>query len=510
VHPQLVEFGVSVTERTDLSLLGVDSLKLAEILQAVTAQLLRADVNLEMNVLHEYPKLQDLAEFLHSRGLIDTNKLARALERERSAGIRAPHTAVSDDASTGVGENFSLDIKIKDSDALPFRRRIEAFNRAIPEFFHEHYLRCIDSSMDREVRVLDRTTGEVRSKLMFGSNNYLGLANHPYVRQRVIELIDRYGVGVSGAPALNGYTTLHLDVEEHLARFKGSEACMIFSSGYNANVGLTSSLGNVRTLVVYDEFSHASFLDGLAMSPSRAIPFRHNQMNELERILDQHRSSYVDAFVAVEGLYSMDGDLAPLDEVVAIAHRYDAMVVIDDAHSTGIYGPNGEGAAAHFKVHVDITMGTFSKVLAVNGGFIAGSKELISFLRSNQRSYIFSTSIAPVTLAAVKAGLELIERDPELNQRLWDNVRYLAAELTKIGIPREPVSPIFPILFPENLDVAQACALFRSRGLFVNPIVYPAVPKSKERLRISIKASHTRQDLDRLVECFHDAWKLRL
>ncbi|WP_428262059.1 aminotransferase class I/II-fold pyridoxal phosphate-dependent enzyme [Haliangium sp.] len=504
VRPLLYDYGITATASTDLSLLGLSSVRVAELFQSLQERLLRDDLDLEMNILYEHPRLDDLASFLFFRGLVDSEKF----EQVTQAHVAAGHAMLDDEESSGIGENFSINHGIDGYDELPFMQRVEAFNRAVPKFFDEHYLRCIDSSMEREVKVVDRASGDAQYMVMFGSNNYLGLANHPYIRDRVIELINKYGIGVSGAPALNGYTTLHLDVEEHLARFKGCEAAMLFSSGYNANVGLTHSIAGARTLVVYDEFCHASFLDGLSMARARAIPFRHNSMTELERILGEQKDEHVDIFVAVEGLYSMDGDVAPMDQVVEISHRYGAMVVVDDAHGTGIYGPRGEGVAAHFSTHADITMGTFSKVLAVNGGFIAGDRDMVDFLRYNQRSYIFSTSIAPVLLAAVKAGLELLDAHPELNQRLWDNIHYLASELDKIGIHHEPSSPIFPILFPEGLDVAKACSLFRERNLFVNPIVYPAVPKSKERLRVSVKASHTREDLDRLVQCFHDAWEL--
>ncbi len=371
-------------------------------------------------------------------------------------------------------------------------------------------LRCISSPADRTVTVVDEFTGSIKTMLMFGSNNYLGLANHPYVKELVSRIIQKYGAGIGGPPLLNGYTVLHRELEERLAALKGTEDVLIFSSGYGANVGLVSALMNNEDLVAYDSYSHASFHDGIKLSGVQAVHFSHNDVELLSQTLEQTETmKYKDRYVGVEGVYSMDGDVAPLDLIVPVCRNNNALLIVDDAHGTGVMGQKGSGTAEHFGLEgkIDITMGTFSKTFAVTGGFVAASKSIINYLRFFARSYMFSASLPPTVTATVLASLDVMEREPELHQRLQENINYTASCLRRLGFPANTVTPIFPLRVPSEMNIRDASFEFHHRGIFINSIEYPAVPKSQQRFRISIMATHTKQDIDRLMEVIQEIWK---
>ena len=411
------------------------------------------------------------------------------------------------------GENFDLrDILIRGR-KMNLKKKTEFFNSFIDELLNSKqmlHLRCISSPADREVKVIDAYTGEVKLMLMFGSNNYLGLANHPYIKEFVRNIIQKYGTGIGGPPLLNGYTALHRELEERLAHLKGAEDVLIFSSGYGANVGLVSALMNSEDLVVYDSYSHASFHDGIKMSGAQAVHFSHNDVEMLEQTLERTESmNFKDRFVGVEGVYSVDGDIAPLDKIVPICKRNNAILIVDDAHGTGVMGNNGSGTAKHFGLDgdIDITMGTFSKTFAVTGGFVAASKSIINYLRFFARSYMFSASLPPTVVASVLAALDVMEKEPELVNRLKDNINYTAQCLTQLGFPANSLTPIFPLRVPVNMNIRDASFKFHQKGIFINSIEYPAVPKSQQRFRISIMATQTKADIDRLMEVISDIWK---
>jgi glycine C-acetyltransferase len=368
-------------------------------------------------------------------------------------------------------------------------------------------MRRIISPADREVMVLDPYTGLRKKMLMFGSNNYLGLANHPHIRERVRKAIHEYGVGVGGPPLLNGYTYLHRQLEERLAAFKQAEDCLIFSSGYGANVGLVTALLGPGDTIFYDEYSHASFCDGLKMANQRGIRFPHNDVNALCEMISKHQSSG-DTYIGVEGVYSMDGDVAPLDEIVRIKKERNVYIILDDAHGSGVMGQSGHGTAEHFGLegNVDITMGTFSKAFGVTGGFITSSKPIVNFLRYFSRPYMFSASLPPVVVAAVLGCLDVIDREPELLTRLRTNIGYAKCKLRSIGFELASPSPILPLRVPEGMDIRRAAYMFHERDIFVNSIEYPAVPLSQQRFRISLMAIHSREDIDRLVDTVKDVW----
>ena len=410
------------------------------------------------------------------------------------------------------GENFDLrDILLKGR-KMSFRKKLDFFSEFIKGLTTRNemqHMRCITSSADRLVDVIDSYTGHVKPMLMFGSNNYLGLANHPYVKEYVTGIINKFGVGIGGPPLLNGYTILHKELEERLAALKGCEDALIFSSGYGANVGLITALLNNNDLVIYDKYSHASFTDGLKMSGAQGINFSHNDVEELEKCLTRlEADTNRNIFVGVEGVYSMDGDIAPLDKIGPMCKSNNAILILDDAHGTGVMGKNGRGTAEHFGMEgeVDISMGTFSKTFAASGGFVAASKPVINYLRFFARSYMFSASAPPTVIASILAGLDVLENEKELFDRLRLNIDYTAKRLSELGFESNSVTPIFPLKVPDGMNIREAAFKFHQRGIFLNSIEYPAVPVSQQRFRISLMATHTREDIDKLMTAIEEIW----
>jgi glycine C-acetyltransferase len=410
------------------------------------------------------------------------------------------------------GENFDLrDILLKGR-KMSFHKKLDFFSEFIKGLTTRkemQHMRCITSSADRQVDVIDSYTGHVKQMLMFGSNNYMGLANHPYVKEYVTGIINKFGAGIGGPPLLNGYTILHKELEERLAALKGCEDALIFSSGYGANVGLITALLNNNDLVIYDKYSHASFTDGLKMSGAQAVHFPHNDVKELEKCLNRLSAEPCrNIFVGIEGVYSMDGDIAPLDKIVPMCKSNNAILVLDDAHGTGVMGISGRGTAQHFRMdgEIDISMGTFSKTFGASGGFVAASKPVINYLRFFARSYMFSASAPPTVIASVLAGLDVMENEPELLNKLKLNIDYTAQRLDELGFENNSLTPIFPLKVPEGMNIREAAFKFHQRGIFVNSIEYPAVPVSQQRFRISIMATHTREDIDKLMTVIEEIW----
>ncbi len=410
------------------------------------------------------------------------------------------------------GENFDLRDILLRGRRMPLSDRVNFFSEFLDNLSSNRqmlHLRCISSPSDREVDVYDEYLGITRKMLMFGSNNYLGFANHPYIKEYIKKVIEKYGIGIGGPPLLNGYTKIHRELEERLASLKGAEDVLIFSSGYGANVGLVSALVGPDDYVVYDQYSHASFYDGLKMCNARGIHFLHSDVDNLiAKLEDAKRINPRNIYVGVEGVYSMDGDLSPLNEIVKICKKYDAILLVDDAHGTGTIGENGGGVSDFFGLdgQIDVTMGTFSKSFAVTGGFVAASKPIVDYLRFFARSYMFSASISPITIASVLAGLDLLENDSSILCSLRSNVKYAAAMLNKIGFNVSDKTPILPLRVTVEMNIRDAAYKFHERGIFINSIEYPAVPVSQQRFRISITASHTKEDINKLVEVVEEIW----
>lgn len=371
------------------------------------------------------------------------------------------------------------------------------------------YLRSILSASDREVIINDPFTDKRRTMLMFASNNYLGLANHPHVKLRVKEAIDRYGCGIGGPPLLNGYIKLIEETETQLALFKNQESAMLFSSGFMANLALIGTLAQQQDLILYDELSHISFYDGLKLTKAKSIKISHNNIHELEFVLIQNYQKIMgDIYVCVEGVYSMDGDLARLDKISDLCKKYNAKLIVDDAHGTGVMGKNGSGTASFFNCSdsVFLSMGTFSKVFSVCGGFLAGTKDVINYLRFHAHPYVFSASIPPTIAAAVLGGLEVIKKEPNLRLQLLDNVKYAVEKLKGYEFCAQPEAAIITLKLPDKMNIRKAAYLFHQKNIFINAIEYPAVPINNQRFRISFMATHTKKDIDKLIKAIIEVW----
>jgi glycine C-acetyltransferase len=298
------------------------------------------------------------------------------------------------------------------------------------------------------------------------------------------------------------------ELEERLAGLKEKESAMVFSTGYSANLGIVTALTTQNDLVIYDELSHASFLDAIRLANVDAAGFEHNNLEQLLSLFENNKHKYKNLFLGVEGVYSMDGDLAPLDRIVPISKKYNAVIMLDDAHGTGILGDCGSGTAEHFSCchDIDVSMGTFSKVFTLTGGFVAADRDIIEYLKYFARPYMFSASLPPPTLAGVLAGLDLIENEPSLRGKLKHNVNYATKKLAHFEFCQVPEAAIISIKIPERIHIRKLNVFLHQKGLFLNAIEYPAVPKDQHRLRISIMANHTEDDLDFLSESLEEAF----
>lgn len=366
------------------------------------------------------------------------------------------------------------------------------------------YFRAIESDQDTEVVI------EGRKILMLGSNNYLGLTNHPEVKAAAKEAIDRYGAGCAGSRFLNGTLRIHLELEEELAEFTGKEAALLYSTGFQVNQGVISTLAARDHSIVIDRTDHASIIDGCRLSFGRTIKFEHNDVGDLERILAALNGST--ALIVVDGVFSMEGDIAPLPEIVALAERFNCDVMTDDAHAIGVLGPGGRGSAAHFGLtdRVELIMGTFSKSLASIGGFVASDSSVIDYLKHHSRALIFSASPPPASVAAARAALRIMLREPERIEKLWANTRRLWSNLDAIGVSiGGSKTPVVPILIGDDLAAFKVCRMLQDRGVFVNPVVSPAVPPGGALIRLSVMSTHSFEQIDRAVgaieEVLHSA-----
>ncbi len=339
---------------------------------------------------------------------------------------------------------------------------------------------------------------------MMGSNNYLGLTHHPEVLAAAKQALERYGSGCTGSRLLNGTLDLHERLERELAEFFGKEACLVFSTGYQANLGLISGLVGRGDMVFLDKLDHASIVDGAKMSYGETVRFNHGDLANLERKLQQAPAG-TGLMIIVDGIYSMEGDVADVPNLLKLAQKHGAALAIDDAHAVGVLGPRGDGTAAHFGLtdEVDIIVGTFSKSLASIGGFAAGAESVIHFLKHNSRPLIFTAALPPANTAGVLAALHILQREPERRDCLWQNTRRLQEGLRSLGFDIGPTAtPIVPVLIgPLEKTFLFWRKLFEA-GVFTNPVVPPAVPPSHCRLRTSLMATHTAQQIDHALEVF--------
>ncbi len=358
------------------------------------------------------------------------------------------------------------------------------------------YFRPIEENHDTEV-VIDG-----RKILMFGSNSYMGLTNHPKVTEAAKKAIDIYGSCCSGSRFLNGTSNLHIELEEKLADFVGKEAALMFTTGFQANLGAVATFTGRTGVIIMDELDHASIIEGSRLSFSRVLKFAHNDMNDLERVLQSIQTEKI-KMIVVDGIFSMEGDICNLPEITRLANQYEAMVMVDDAHAIGVIGDRGRGTANHFGLtsDVDMIMGTFSKSLASVGGFIATTKDAINYLKHHARPMIFSASVPPSAVAAAMAALEIIKAEPERQEALWDNTNYMASALQDMGFDiNTSKTPIIPVYIRDNELTFRFNQRLYEEGIFVNPVVSPAVKSDASLIRLSIMATHTRSQLDEALE----------
>jgi glycine C-acetyltransferase len=339
------------------------------------------------------------------------------------------------------------------------------------------------------------------------SNNYLGFANHPKLKEAAAQAIESFGVGPAAVRTIAGNTVLHTALEEKLARFKGVEAAIAFQSGFNSNVGTIPSLVGKGDLVFSDELNHASIIDGCRLSGADIIRYEHCKPESLEQKLSEHypAGSQNRALVITDGVFSMDGDIAPLPPLVEIAERFDALVMVDDAHGEGVLGRGGRGAVDHFHMHggVDVEIGTLSKAFGVVGGFVAGKKMVVDHLRQKGRPFLFSSALTPADVAACSAAVEILESSDELVQRLWSNTRYFKRRMRDAGFDTgRSETPITPVMLGDVKVAQQFSRRLFQEDVFAMAIGFPTVPIGKARIRVMISATHSEADLDLGVERF--------
>jgi len=360
------------------------------------------------------------------------------------------------------------------------------------------YFRTISSGQDPVV------TMDGQRVIMLGSNNYLGLTNHPEVKQAAAEALESYGTGTAGSRFLNGTLDIHVELEEKLAQFMGSEAALTFSTGFAVNLGVISSLIGRKDVVILDNLDHACILDGARLSFGRVLKYPHNDMDSLEerlRSVEDQRSK----MIVVDGVFSMEGDLADLPRIVELKNKFNARLMVDDAHGVGVMGEHGRGTMEHFGLEneADLVMGTFSKSLAAVGGYVVGDGKIIDFIKHNARSLMFSAAPPPASVASVIKAIEIIEREPERRQRLWDHTDYMKHEFSTMGYDTgDSASPVIPLVVGEDMAAYKMTRRLQEEGVFVNPVVSPAVPEGRALMRTSYMATHTRDQLDSALEAF--------
>jgi 8-amino-7-oxononanoate synthase len=372
-----------------------------------------------------------------------------------------------------------------------------SYESGLKESGHYFLFRKLESPQDSEVVVNGKRV------IMVGSNNYLGLTNHPRVKEAAIKAIEKYGTGCAGSRILNGNLDIHEELEKKLARFLRKEAALVFATGYQTNLGVISALVGRNDVAIIDMYDHASIMDGCRLSFGEVKKYRHNDMDALERALEATKGK--DKLIIVDGVFSMEGDIADLPAIVKLARAYGARIMLDDAHAVGVLGDGGRGTAEHFGLEneVDLIMGTYSKSLAAIGGFVAGRADVISWIKHLARSMIFSASLPPSLVASVSTALDIVEEQPELRARLWRNTHKMLRGYKTLGYDTGmSETPIIPVLIKDTLKTYQMCKLLFENGVFVSSVISPGVPPGRELLRTSYMATHTEEQLDKVLAAF--------
>ncbi|MCX6286871.1 MAG: aminotransferase class I/II-fold pyridoxal phosphate-dependent enzyme [Bacteroidetes bacterium] len=365
------------------------------------------------------------------------------------------------------------------------------------------FFRMIESDQDTVV-----TIGGKRV-LMFGSNSYMGLTNHPAIKEAAIKATEKYGTGCAGSRFLNGTLDIHVELEKKLAEFVKKEAALCFSTGFQVNLGVIPTVTGRNDYLLIDELDHASIIEATRLSFAKVLKYRHNDMQSLERVLKRCEPNRV-KLIVVDGIFSMDGDIARLPEIVKLADQYGGSVMVDDAHAIGVIGENGSGTASHFGLtkKVDLIMGTFSKSLAALGGFIASDFETINYIKHHSRTLIFSASMTPASAATVLAALEILKNEPERIKHLWELTWYALENFKRLGFDTGlSQTPIIPLYIRDNIKTLTLTKMLLDEGVFINPVVSPAVSKDDTLIRFSLMATHTKEQIDTALEKFERVGK---
>ncbi len=384
-------------------------------------------------------------------------------------------------------------------------------------FLRDEYEQLVRDELDWKLRVLKGPSGpwcvvDGKNVLMLCSNNYLGLSTHKKLKEAASRAAKSHGTGSGSVRTIAGNMDLHMELERRLARFKGVEASLVYQSGYATNVGLIPQLADKEDLIISDELNHGSLIDGIRLSHAERAVYRHSDAGDLERVIDEaerRTSSYRRILIVTDGVFSMDGDIAPLDRLAKLAQEHGAMLYVDDAHGEGVLGEGGRGIVSHFKLSrdaVQVEMGTFSKAFGAVGGHISGSRDLINFAYNRSRSFLLSTSHPPAVVAACIAAIDVLEREPRHVQRLWENTRFFKRGMKDLGFDTgRSETPITPILVGESSVAKMMSRKLFEEGVFALPIVYPLVAKGQARIRTIMNAQLTTEDLDFAMRAFEKA-----
>ncbi|MEM3627334.1 MAG: glycine C-acetyltransferase [Candidatus Bathyarchaeia archaeon] len=381
-------------------------------------------------------------------------------------------------------------------------------------FLREEYEELVRNELDWKLRVLQGPstpwcTVDGKRVLMFCSNNYLGLSNHPKLKEAAIKAVESHGAGSGSVRPIAGNMDLHVELEKRLAKFKRAEASLVYQTGFAANAGLIPQLVDRGDLIVSDELNHGSIIDGARLSRAERAIYKHADMQDLQRVLEEaekHSPPYRRILIITDGVFSMDGDIAPLDEIAKLGAEHGAMVYVDDAHGEGVLGEGGRGIVSHFKLSRDkvhVEMGTFSKAFGVVGGHISGSQDLINFAYNKSRTWLLSGSHPPAVAAACIAAIDVLESEPQHVQKLWENTRYFKKAMKDLGFNiGNSQTPITPIIVGESGVAKKLSARLFEEGIFALPIVYPMVARDKARIRTIMNAALTKEDLDFAINTF--------
>ncbi|MDP4177909.1 MAG: aminotransferase class I/II-fold pyridoxal phosphate-dependent enzyme [Bacillota bacterium] len=395
--------------------------------------------------------------------------------------------------------NYSLAdfMDVENHDIMARARLFKEYSNDLFERKHAQYRRVSINGSGPLMKVKDDYTGEIKEMIYLASNDYLNLTKHPRVIDAGKAALEKYGSGAGSAPLLGGTFDLHIELEQKVAKFKACESAIIYTSGFGSNCGTLLSMLGKSDIAIIDMLAHASLIDGCKNTNTKV--FKHNDMDSLEQALSKVKDKYRTKLIVVDGVYSMDGDIAKLDKIVELAKAYGAYVMVDEAHATGVIGKTGRGTCQHFNIEgkVDIVAGTFSKTLGSVGGFIAASEELIELLHFYSRTYMFSTGMTPQAAGSSIAAMEVVEDEPQLREQLWNNIHYFKKNLIDLGFNLgDAETSIFPIIIGDDLKVKDMCRRLHEMNIYVNPVIYPAVRKKASRIRMSIMSAHTKEHLD--------------